>query len=86
MSGPFHEMVKRHWEKSSPALARDLKMEGTWETETEEVAAQARATLVSLVNKGSQMEAARQWVINEIILQPLLPTNRRNEPSGAQSE
>jgi hypothetical protein len=70
MSGPFQEMVKRHWEKHLPELARDLKKAGTWEQETEEVAAKARGELASMVNKGAQMQAAREWVINEYILQP----------------
>jgi hypothetical protein len=41
MSGPFHEMAKRHWEKYLPTLAQGLKKAGTWESETEEAAEKA---------------------------------------------
>jgi hypothetical protein len=75
MSGPFQEMVKRHWETHLPELARDLKKAGTWEKETEEVAAQASKVGVMLVNKGAQMQATREWVINEYILQPPATTD-----------
>jgi hypothetical protein len=66
----FERMAQRHWAKYLPSLTRGLKKAGTWESETREAAERAKETLAHLVNGGAQMQAAREWVLNEYILLP----------------
>lgn len=66
----FKRMAQRHWRKYLPALTAALEKEGKFDQETEEAAIAACRELGSLVNRGAQLEAAKEIVLKEYILLP----------------
>ena len=68
--GVFQRMAQNHWKKYLPNLTAALMKEGTFDQETEAAAQMAKEELANLVNRGAQMEAAKEIVLKEYILLP----------------
>ncbi len=66
----FRSLAKRHWEKFLPDLVKELKAEGTYEQELDRAAQQASEELVRMVQRGAQLEAAKEVVLLEYIFLP----------------
>ena len=66
----FKRMAQRHWKKYLPNLTAALTKEGTFDQETERAAQQASEELANMVNRGAQLEAAKEIVLKEYILLP----------------
>ncbi len=67
----FRSLAKRHWEKYLPGLVAELKERGEYEKELDLAAQQASEELVRMVQRGAQLEAAKEIVLQEYIF--LLP-------------
>ena len=62
--------AKKHWRKYLPALTAALEKEGKFESEIKSAVEKASQALTDLVQKGAQIEAAKEIVLTEYIFLP----------------